>query len=268
MLFSQTLASMAGRTDGEPGFIAEIGPDWSQGRASFGGIVAALGNEAMRRIVSAERPLRALDVTFVGPALAGRVYLQSEILRIGKAVTIAHSRLLSDGKIAATLTGVYGAARSSVLKIAPQPAMPAPPVEDSAIPAVPPGAHGPHFVQHFDLRWAEGSVRPFAGSQMSSSKAYIRHRDTSALTESHVVALIDCIWSPALQMLKTMAPSSSLTWRLEFIRHDYSFPPEAWWRIDSQSNAAAEGYISQSAVVLDPNGTQAAFSHQLVAVFG
>ena len=103
---------------------------------------------------------------------------------------------------------------------------------------------------------------------MTTSKAYIRHRDARALTESHLVALIDCIFSPALQALTTVAQSSSLTWRLEFVRHDYSFAPDAWWRIDTQTNAAADGYISQSSTVLNPAGVPAAFSHQLVAVFG
>jgi acyl-CoA thioesterase len=268
MLFSQTLASMIERTDGEPGFSAEVGADWAQGRASFGGIVAAFGNEAMRRIVPADRLLRALDVTFVGPVFPGPIHLTSEILRVGRAVTIASSRLLSQDQVAATVTGVYGAARQSALIIAP--AAGAETASPDSLPTVrlPISASAPQFLQHFELRWAEGSHRPFTGLSMTRSKAYIRHRDPCALTESHVVALIDCIFSPALQPLKAVAQSSSLNWRLEFIRHDYSFAPDAWWRIDTQTNAAAEGYISHSSVVLDPNGTPAAFSHQLVAVFG
>ena len=116
MLFSETLASMQPR-DG--GWQAVIGADWSQGRATFGGMVAALGNEAMRRLVPEDRELRGLETTFVGPALAGEVSLDAEILRVGKAVTIARSRLWSDGKIAATLTGIYGAARATALSITP-----------------------------------------------------------------------------------------------------------------------------------------------------
>ena len=114
MLFSETLASMQPR-DG--GWRAVIGEDWSQGRATFGGMVAALGNEAMRRLVPADRELRGLETTFVGPALAGEVGLDAEVLRVGKAVTIARARLWSDGKIAATLTGIYGAARATALSI-------------------------------------------------------------------------------------------------------------------------------------------------------
>ena len=80
MLFSRTLATLS-PADG--GWSAAIGADWSQGRATFGGMVAALGNEAMRRLVPAERTLRQLDTTFVGPALAGEVRISAVVLRVG-----------------------------------------------------------------------------------------------------------------------------------------------------------------------------------------
>jgi acyl-CoA thioesterase len=265
MLFSEVLASISTHTDGQLGLTAQISPDWSQGRASFGGIVAALGNETMRRLVPADRPLRGLDITFVGPAFAGAVQLHGEILRVGKAVTIAHSRVMSGAQVAATLTGIYGAPRPSRLNLAPHTPSSAGPIED--LPASQPPKH-PHFAHHFEVRWIEGSPRPFVGAAISHSKAYIRHRDPTALTESHLVGLLDCIWTPSLQMLQSVTPSSSLNWRLEFLRHDYRFAPQAWWRIDTHTNAAAEGYISHSSVVFDPNGNPAAFSHQLVTVFG
>src|SRR5580700_214340 len=109
MLFSNTLGTIAPRPDGAAGFSAEVGEDWYQGRAIFGGIVGALGSEAMRRLVPADRPLRGLDVTFVGPLVAGTVQLQSEILRVGRAVTTAQARVISRDQVAATLTGLYGA---------------------------------------------------------------------------------------------------------------------------------------------------------------
>jgi acyl-CoA thioesterase len=267
MLFSKTLGTIAPRPDGAAGFSAEVGEDWYQGRAIFGGIVGALGSEAMRRLVPADRPLRGLDVTFVGPLVAGTVQLQSEILRVGRAVTTAQARVISNDQVAATLTGLYGAARPSALNIEPEAAPATRSVDELPERIFRAGSGIPAFVQHFDVRWAEGK-RPYAGLTLNSSKAYMRHRDTAALTESHLVALIDCIWSPALQMLSTAVPSSSLNWRLEILRHDYSFAPQAWWRIDTRSNAAGEGYISQSSVVYDPSGAPTAFSQQLVTVFG
>jgi acyl-CoA thioesterase len=264
MLFSQTLASMQPR-DG--GWRARMGEDWSQGRATFGGMVAALGNEAMRRLVPADRELRGLETTFVGPALAGEVGVDAETLRVGKAVTIARARLWSDGKIAATLTGIYGAARASALAITPTVAAGVRSASD--LPdwsgAGMPGA--PSFARHFDYRWAEGS-RPYSGSSLRTSKIYVRHQDPAPLTESHVVALIDSIPSAIVQLMKSPAPSSSLTWTLQFLRHDYSFAPEAWWRIDAEVNSAGSGYSCESCILIDPSGAPAAVARQMVAVFG
>jgi acyl-CoA thioesterase len=263
MLFSQTLASMQPR---ESGWRAVIGEDWSQGRATFGGMVAALGNEAMRRLVPADRELRGLETTFVGPALCGEVGLDAEILRVGKAVTIVRARVWSNGKIAATLTGIYGAARATALSITP-------PVAAGVRLALElpdrSGADmgGPSFVRHFGYRWAEGAA-PFAGSSLRTAKIYVRHQDSAPLTESHVVALIDCIPSVVLQLMSTPAPSSSLTWTVQLLRHDYSFAPEAWWRLDAEVNSAGGGYSCESCILLDPNGAPAAVARQMVAVFG
>lgn len=263
MMFSEILASMQPR-DG--GWRAVIGADWSQGRATFGGMVAALGNEAMRRLVPADRELRGLETTFVGPALAGEVSIDAEILRVGKAVTIARARLWSEGKIAAILTGIYGAARVTAISVKPTVTagvrraldLPEPSTADMG---------GPAFLRHFGFRWAEGTP-PFTGSSLRTSKTYVRHKDPAPLSESHMVALIDCIPSVVLQLMRTPASSSSLTWSLQFLRHDYSFAPEAWWRIDAEVNSAGSGYSCESCMLIDPSGTPAAFARQMVVVFG
>jgi acyl-CoA thioesterase len=263
MLFSETLASMQAV---DKGWSAVIGEDWSQGRGAFGGIVAALGNEAMRRLVPRDRPLRGLETVFVGPAFPGPVRMQAEILRVGKAVTIACARLWSAEQIAATFTGIYGAPRSTQISISPEVNTGVRGVQDLPDSTFPPGM-GPAFVQHFGLRFAEGS-RPFAGLKSRLSKAYIRHKDLGALTESHLVALIDCIPSPLMQMMTKPAPSNSLTWTLQFQRHDYTFAPDAWWRMDTEVDSAGDGYACETSVVLDPAGVPAALSRQLVVVFG
>ncbi len=45
---------------------------WGQGRATFGGLVAAMLYEAMRLKVPAGRPVRSLSVTFRRAAADGR----------------------------------------------------------------------------------------------------------------------------------------------------------------------------------------------------
>jgi len=264
MLFSETLATLR---SSDSGFTADVGEDWSQGRATFGGMVAALGNEAMRRMVPTDRPLRGLNVTFVAPVGPGLVQINTRVLRAGKVVTIAQAELISADAVAAIMTGIYGSARAASIVVEPAQAGAAPKVEHLPDSTYPPSLGGPAFLQHFALRWAEGT-RPFTATPLTRSKAYIRHRETATVGESHVVALIDVIPSPVLQMMSKPAPASSLVWTLEFLRHDYQFDAGAWWRIDTEVPSSKDGYASQGSVLLNPDGVPMALSQQLVAVFG
>jgi acyl-CoA thioesterase len=263
MLLSEILATLRPANGGH---LVTVGEDWGQGRATYGGLVAAVGNEAMRRVVGVERPLRSLQTTFIGPAAAGTWSLQTRMLRVGKAVTLISCDILDREQIVATQVGVYGAARSSVVKARPVVGSAPRPVEELRDVQYKPGAT-PEFLQHFAIRWSEGKL-PFSGSPQRPTKAFIHHRDPAPLTESAIIALIDCIPTPALSMLTTLAPASSLVWTLELFEHPLDFAPDAWWRIDTDLDAAQEGYVNQTGVLIDPNGRPVALSRQLFAVFG
>lgn len=262
MSLTQVLNSI---TADDAGYRVTVGDDWAQGRATFGGLIAAAGNEAMRRMVSADRPLRSLQTTFVGPAAAGAWQLKTQVLRVGRAVTLARCDVLDGDQVAASLVGVYGGARPSVVTVKPERIVSPRNVEDINEVRFKEGA--PPFLQHFALRWAQGA-KPFSGAARMPTKAFIRHRDPAPLTESHVVALVDCIPTPAMSMFTAPAPTSSLIWTLEFFEHKFDFAPEAWWRIDTDIDAAADGYVNQTSLLHDPDGRPAALSRQLFAVFG
>jgi acyl-CoA thioesterase len=263
MLLSEILATLQPAADGHTVAVTE---DWRQGRATYGGLVAAVGNEAMRKLVPAERPLRSLQTTFVGPASAGTWSLNTRVLRIGKAVTLTACDILDREQIVATQVGVYGSARNSVVSVRPSVASATRSVEQLRDVGYKPGL-APDFLQHFAIRWSEGKL-PFSGSPQTPSKAFIHHRDPAPLTESALVALIDCIPTPAMSMMTSMAPASSLVWTLEFFEHELDFPPDSWWRIDTDLDAAKEGYVNQTGVLIDPNGRPVALSRQLFAIFG
>jgi acyl-CoA thioesterase len=264
MFFSQVLSTL--RPDGAD-FVATVGEDWMQGRATFGGLVAAMGNEAMRQIVPRERPLRSLQTTFVGPAPAGDWRIRARVLRVGKAVTLAHCEVLDGEQVAAVQVGVYGGPRPSEVFVKAQAPAPAPRrVEDINEVRYQPERGGPPFLQHFAQRFAQGA-KPFSGER-SATKIFVRHRDPAHLTEAHVIALVDAIPTPALSMFKAPAPASSLVWTLEFIRHEFDHPSEDWWRLDTDIDAAADGYVQQSGVLIDPKGEPLALTRQLFAVFG
>lgn len=262
MQFSEILASFRGADDE---LQVTVSDDWLQGRATFGGLVAAAGNEAMRKHVPRDRPLRSLQTTFVGPAGAGTWKLRARVLRAGKAVTLAQCEIFEGEQLVALQTGVYGADRESAVLVKPTPVDPPRKVDEINELRYAP-EQLPAFVQHFALRFAVGA-KPFTNTR-SPSKVYIRHRDPSPLTETHIVALVDCIPTPALSMFKAPAPASSLVWTLDFFEHDLEFSPEAWWRIDTDIDAATGGYVNQTGLLHDPNGRPVALSRQLFVVFG
>jgi acyl-CoA thioesterase len=263
MDFSAVLATLAPQNSN---FTVDVTDDWAQGRATFGGLVAAIGNEAMRRLVAPDRPLRSLQTTFVGPAPVGQWTLAPSVLRVGKAVTLARCDIIDQGQIAATLVAVYGASRASNVLVKPT----AGPIErglDVLSDVRFDAEFAPGFLQHFAIRWSDGA-RPFSGSAKSNSKAYVRHRDAASFSESHLVGVVDCISSPAMQMFKERAQASSLVWMLEIFEHDFPFTNEQYWRLDTQIDAAVDGYVNQTTLVIDPNTRPVALSRQLFAVFG
>jgi acyl-CoA thioesterase len=262
MHLSQILSAM--QADGTE-YSVTVGDDWGQGRATFGGLVAAVGNAAMRRAVAPDRALRSLQTTFVGPAAPGTWRISTRVLRVGKAVTIANCEIVAGDQIAAHLVGVYGAARASDVEIDLGPPTAARTVEEiNEVRATFEGA--PRFLQHLAVRWIEGPAL-FSGVH-TPGKAFIHHRDPAALTESHVIALTDCLPTPAMSMYSAPAPASSLVWTLEFVRHNFDFAPTAWWRVDHDIEAAKHGYVNQTGTLYDPDGNPAALTRQVVAIFG
>jgi acyl-CoA thioesterase len=263
MQFSEILSTVVAA--GEAQFRITVTDDWGQGRATFGGLIAAAGNEAMRRLVASDRPLRSLQTTFVGPAAAGTWSMHARVLRVGRAVTLAHCDILDGDHVAAIQVGVYGLARQSSVTVRP-PVTPAPrKIEEINEMRFQP-ERSPPFLQHFAHRWALGA-RPFSGTP-SNSICFIRHRDPAPLTESHVVALVDCIPTPALSIMTAPAPASSLVWNLEFFEHEFGFGSDEWWRIDTTVDAASEGYVNQTGLLQDPQGRPVALTRQVFAIFG
>lgn len=262
MQFSEILSSIG--ATGEECQVT-VSDDWMQGRATFGGLVAAVGNEAMRRLVPRDRPLRSLQTTFIGPASAGTWRMRARVLRVGRAVTLAQCEVLDGDQVTAVQVGVYGMDRESAVLVKPEAIESPRKIEEiNEIRYAP--DKSPAFIQHFALRVAQGA-KPFTSTR-SPTKIFIRHRDPSPLTESHIVALVDCIPTPALSMYQAPAPGSSMAWVLEFFEHDLESNPEAWWRIDTDIDAATGGYVNQTGLLIDPNGRPVALSRQLFAVFG
>lgn len=80
MNFNQLLDAVRANPDA-----VSIPPGWAQGRAAFGGLMAAMVYEAMCLKLSDSRPVRSLAISFVAPAAADvPIRFEVEVLREGR----------------------------------------------------------------------------------------------------------------------------------------------------------------------------------------
>ena len=74
--------------------------------------------------------------------------------------------------------------------------------------------------------------------------------------------------TPALSMLETPAPATSINWMLELIGDPGLLDRNGWSLIGTDVRAGADGYLSQTSVLWGPGGHAFSVSHQSVAIFG
>jgi acyl-CoA thioesterase len=265
-----TLAAQRQTIDAATRF--NVTDDWLQGRTCYGGLIAALAVLAMRDCAGAAWPagvgLRALQTCFVGPVSPGAVDIRAAVLRQGRNVCQVQTHVLQQGQVAAALLGVFGADRPSALQ-SRRPQRPAPRHQADDLPVPPPRPSGaPAFLEHFDMRWAEGAV-PFSGGNGHTSCIHMRlnpQEAASVSAELQTVLLADLSPTPVIGELTRPSANSSVTWELQLRPVDPG-PPEGWWRADNESLMVDGGYVNQSAQLWAPSGQLAAYGYQVVAVF-
>lgn len=251
-------AARTGEVDLEPG--------WGQGRATFGGVVAALAVSRLQAAVAdPDQPLRSLTVSFVAPLAPGPVTATAEVLRRGRSVTQAQGALIQDGQVAAAVLASFGAARDSVLAL-PGPARPDLPDPTSIEPNPFLPGLTPDFFAHVDLRMATGSI-PFTGAAHPDVSGWMRYRKPPReFGTAHLVGLIDA-WPPSvLALLTKPAASSTLSWTLELFG-ETTGGPEDFWCYRVVTDRCDAGYCHSQAGVWGPSGEPVAVSRQVIAVF-
>ncbi|MEX0624709.1 acyl-CoA thioesterase [Saccharospirillum sp.] len=243
-------------------------PDsWGQGRTVYGGLSAGLAYQVMRASVSADRVLRSLSVSFVGPvATDAPLGFQVEVLREGKNVTQVEARVVQDGQVGVAMLASFGQARTSVTGVknteTPPFSRPEQPVCLPFIPKV-----TPQFFQNIDVNLIDGNLA-FTGADTSHHGGFMQFREAPAtLTDAHLITLIDA-WPPTLlQQLKTPAPASTLAWNLEFLHPHAEVPADAWFGYRAITRQAGEGYGHTEANVWNAHGDLIAISRQTITVF-
>lgn len=265
MTFSELLAAVRANPDQ-----VVIPPVWGQGRASFGGLVAALVFDVMRAAVAEGRPVRSLAITFVGPVEPDvPVAFSAELLREGKAVSQVLGRAVQNGQTVTLVQGSFGASRTSTVQVAAEPAPVLKDVQNcQEMPYI--AKVTPEFTRYLAMRWAIGGL-PFSATESREMGGWVRLRDEpqpQPLDEAHLLALVDA-WPPAvLPYLRAPAPGSSLTWTIEFVQPLASLSSDDWCMYRATIEHARDGYGHVAAALWTPGGELVAISRQTVTVFG
>lgn len=242
--------------------------DWAQGRATFGGIIAALVFDRMESVVAGGRAMRSMQVSFVGPVTPDvPVEIDAEILREGKAVSQVQGRIRQDGEMKLVCLASFGGDRESAVAVNPLPAPEATAVDQcQGLPYI--KGMTPEFTQHIEMRWAFGAF-PFSGKGGREMGGWMQFREPpEVMTDAHIVALVDA-WPPALlPHLSERVPASSLSWALDIMHPRPAIAPGDWLLYRASIDQAGSGYGHTQAGIWTQQGELVALSRQTVTVFG
>ncbi|MEO1171973.1 MAG: thioesterase family protein [Myxococcota bacterium] len=242
----------------------DLPDDWGQGRASYGGLVAALALRALKVSEAELPPLRTVNVAFVASA-TGSVTFRPRLLRRGRYVTQMDVEVVdASGALVTRLDAVFGAARTSALGVdAPKPETIGHPEDYIMVPEI--KGITPRFLGQFDMRLAAGAP-PFTGQTDPTSKAWVRLKESSPLDEERLLCIADVWWSPALALAKAPVPASSIRWSAHFTAAvPQGFDDYLW--AESHCIRSSDGYVTQVARFWTGD-TLAVWSEQSQAVFG
>ena len=262
MTFDELIA--AGRASNE----LVMPATWSQGRATFGGLVTGLLFDQMERQVAENRPMRSMQASFVGPVEPDvPAVFEASILREGRSVSQVEGRIFQNGEPKLVCLAAFAGDRESAVTIEGLPAPEAKSVDEcQAMPSI--EGLTPGFASYIEMRWAYGSM-PFTGGSGREMGGWMRFREPPAeLTDAHIVALVDAWPAPVLQHYKTLVPASSLTWAFDIIHPRPALEADDWLLYKANIEQSGNGYCHFAAEIWTPRGELLAVSRQTAAVFG
>jgi len=174
--------------------------------------------------------------------------------------------LLQDGAIKTQIIACFSRARLSGVNLTPAPLVFTNSPEDGIklpfIKGVAPG-----FIEYLDTRFTS-TAKPYSGSSEAVISGWIRFNEApEVFSDSAILALIDA-WPPAVMpMLHQPAPTSSITWNVEFIQPRETLAADDFLYYHCDVIQADHGYAHTEAKVYHPNGQLLALSRQLVGVY-
>ncbi|MFH1811208.1 MAG: thioesterase family protein [Pseudomonadota bacterium] len=258
--------AVAWQRDGDT-FSGGIDAAWAQGRATYGGLVAAGALGAMQAVVAPARLVRSLLVNYVGPVEPGVVNCRVELLRAGKGATQALARIEQQGQVRLLATAVFGESRTSTAMVeAPDFPVVTPVDELPDLPFV--DGLSPAFTRYFRYRWGRGSL-PFFGGDSGDMGGHLRFVDEVGSIDAQIVlGILDAWPAPVMSKMQGPARGSTMSWAVDFVQPLPEASADGWWSYAADTVLARDGYASHHEWLRSPQGQLVARGNQVVAVFG
>ena len=243
-------------------FQVQPGEGWKQGRALFGGLVAALSVAAASRSFPDLPVMRSAQFAFLAPA-AGILTFKPRLLRVGNSSAFVRVDARSDGQIVLNANLFYGSARrtSHSYRGLPMPEAASP----NSLPEFFIGPPAPGFSRHFDGRFA-GGAHVVSGAAEPEFLLWLRHHDEAAPDDvTSILALADMPPPGAMTMFTAPAPISTATWSIDVLAD--GFAGRAWHLAHVVADTVEDGYSSQRTTLWDGSGEPVLVARQTLALF-
>ena len=245
-----------------------VDDSWGQGRSVFGGLTTAMVLTYIEtQIDLKDCDLRTINIHFCGAAIEGELCeLTYKILSEGRSVIQVEGQLLQGGAVKTQVIACFSRQRVSAIQLS-QPPMQfeKTPQDGMKMPFI--KGVAPGFVEYLDTRFTSAAM-PYSGSNEAVISGWIRFNDRPEIfSDSAILALIDA-WPPAVMpMLSQPAPTSSITWNVEFIQPRDELAADDYLYYHCEVVQADRGYAHTEAKIYHPNGQLLALSRQLVGVY-
>jgi len=245
-----------------------VDDSWGQGRSVFGGLTTAMVLTYIEsQATLKDCDLRTINIHFCGSATEGELCeLKYKILSEGRSVIQVEGQLLQNGAVKTQVIACFGRQRVSGIGVT-QPPMLFEKIPEEAMKMPFIKGVAPGFVEYLDTRFTSTAL-PYSGSNEGVISGWIRFEDRpDVFSDSAILALIDA-WPPAVMpMLSQPAPTSSITWNVEFIQPRDELAADDYLYYHCEVVQADRGYAHTEAKIYHPNGQLLALSRQLVGVY-
>lgn len=230
--------------------------------APFGGLLAALSADAMRRGLGLTIPLRTLSVQYLAAAGYDRpLHFQPRLLRGGRTVSFSAADAVQDGRLTHHATATWGGDQPGAV-IPPLLAPPSPRGELDPARGVG-GPMSPHFARYVDYVF-ETRSHILGGNEgrPAVERVWMRMKHRP-LDELSLCYLLDALYPPSWTAFKRPPPMTTIDLRydlFEAITPDTA--PDGWLFFEFRLLALDNGWTVDDAVAWTADGRPVAVSRQ------